>query len=115
MPTHPSSLILPGVQVWLCSRKWPRHVHAGRDAPPLIGANLYARPSPSRIHPDGSITFENGARAEHVDVIVYATGYRYSHPFLDDACGVGLRDKRQVGHAFVAQRILVYTFWLAPL
>lgn len=80
------------MQVHLCSRQWP---DTPLNVSPILDTpNLFARPAPQHIHADGGITFEDGSRAEHVDVIVYATGYRYSYPFLDASSGVTSTDNR---------------------
>ena len=81
------------VQVYVCSRQWPDSVPRGTQ--PVMGtANLFAKPAPKAFHSDGSINFEDGSYAEAVDVIVYATGYYYSYPFLDESCGVTVEDNR---------------------
>ncbi|KAK9792457.1 hypothetical protein WJX73_003620 [Symbiochloris irregularis] len=81
-------------QVWVCSRKWPETVSVGEPHAILQLDNLIAMPPPEQLHSDGDITFQDGSRVNAVDVVVYATGYHYSYPFLDAACGVTVGDNR---------------------
>jgi len=49
-----------------------------------------------RLRADGGVEFSDGASAEKVDVVVYATGYHYSFPFLEASRVVSVEDNRQV-------------------
>lgn len=42
------------------------------------------KPPISRFHPDGTIEFWDGSCVENVDVVLFATGYDFSFPFLPD-------------------------------
>ncbi|KAK9812425.1 hypothetical protein WJX73_009801 [Symbiochloris irregularis] len=81
-------------QVWLCSRTWPDTVSIGEEHSALGIVNLHAMSPPEELHPDGGITFRGGSHIRAVNVIVYATGYRYSFPFLDAKCGVSVNNNR---------------------
>lgn len=77
--------VLP-VQVYLCARSWQNPAWAAETAEPFgTRRNIWRRGIPSHLHPDGGVTFEGGERVDAVDVVMLATGYRYSFPFLADA------------------------------
>ncbi|OAL40688.1 hypothetical protein AYO20_00424 [Fonsecaea nubica] len=40
------------------------------------------KPPIAKFHPDGRIDFEDGSSVDHVDVVLFATGYDFSFPFL---------------------------------
>ena len=43
---------------------------------------------------DGTVMFDDGTSEKEVDAILLCTGYKMSFPFLDDACGIRIRDNR---------------------
>lgn len=74
------------VQVYLCARSWQNPAWAAETAAPFgPRGNIWRRGVPSRLHPDGGVSFEGGERVENIDVVMLATGYRYNFPFLADA------------------------------
>ncbi|EIE25007.1 FAD/NAD(P)-binding domain-containing protein [Coccomyxa subellipsoidea C-169] len=72
-------------KVYLCARSWQNPAWAAETVEPF-GArrNIWRRGVPSRLHPDGGVTFQGGKRVDAVDVVMFATGYCYSFPFLAD-------------------------------
>ncbi|KAK9908844.1 hypothetical protein WJX75_003644 [Coccomyxa subellipsoidea] len=73
-------------KVYLCARSWQNPAWAAETAEPFgTRRNIWRRGVPSHLHPDGGVTFEGGGRVDAVDVVMLATGYRYSFPFLADA------------------------------
>ena len=56
--------------------------------------NLLRRSAIESLGGDGSVTFADGTRAEKVDSVVFATGYKYSFPFLDEAGVITVQDNR---------------------
>jgi flavin-binding monooxygenase-like protein len=59
---------------------------------------IHPRPGVSELH-DDAVTFSDG-RSDHVDTIIYCTGYRYSAPFLErrglDPSEIGYRLFEQI-------------------
>ena len=73
------------VQVYLCARSWQNPAWATETAAPFgPRGNIWRRGVPSRLHPDGGVSFEGGERVDCIDVVMLATGYRYSFPFIAD-------------------------------
>lgn len=58
----------------------------------LLPSNVFQQSGIERVTKDG-VVFKNGVE-EKVDIIMLCTGYRYSFPFLDDACEVNNDDER---------------------
>ena len=56
--------------------------------------NLLRRAVIKSLGRDGSVTFADGTRAEKVDSVVFATGYKFSFPFLDEAGVITVQDNR---------------------
>ena len=62
-----------------------------REPIPAFGWNAFTHPhvsikSPiSRFHPDGRIDFFDGSSVDHVDIVLFATGYDFNFPFLPDS------------------------------
>ena len=72
-------------RVWIAARSWKNAAWAsdGGGAPFGPRANIERRGMVARLLADGTAEFEGGgARAERVDAVVFATGYRYDFPFL---------------------------------
>ncbi|KAJ3019731.1 Cyclopentanone 1,2-monooxygenase (CPMO) [Thoreauomyces humboldtii] len=54
----------------------------------IASGRVLVRPNVTRFHEDGTtVEFDDGT-TEGIDEIVYCTGYRIEHPFLDDALAV---------------------------
>ncbi|KAK4942563.1 hypothetical protein LTR10_017692 [Elasticomyces elasticus] len=57
---------------------------------PAFGWNAFThphvaiKPPIARFHPNGKIEFWDGSSVDHVDVVLFATGYDFSFPFLRD-------------------------------
>eukprot|EP00884_Botryococcus_braunii_P009903 jgi/Botrbrau1/18914/Bobra.177_2s0069.2 len=76
-------------KVFLCGRApdWPC------DADPYGSrSNIYRRPNIASLDPERGITFANGWREADVDWVIYATGYYYSFPFLEESGLVRVQD-----------------------
>lgn len=82
------------MQVYLSARTWQNPAWANETHPFGPRANIWRRSVPSQLHADGSVTFEGGESVENVDVIIYATGYCYAFPFLDNAGVISIDDNR---------------------
>lgn len=82
------------LQVYLSARSWqnPDWAHDSTVFGPR--KNILRRGVPVRLHSDGSVEFDGGERAPKVDVIMHATGYKYTFPFLDGAGIVTVDDNR---------------------
>ncbi|CAL8462038.1 g1569 [Coccomyxa elongata] len=79
-------IALVAKKVYLCARSWQNPAWASETAAPFRPrGNIWRRGVPSRLHPDGGVSFEGGERVDDVDVVMLATGYRYTFPFLADA------------------------------
>jgi hypothetical protein len=68
----------------------PRPDHRLFESHPVINSDLLAMIDAGRIHPAGDVAAFDGSdvvfrdgRREPFDVVICATGYRISHPFLD--------------------------------
>lgn len=73
--------------VFLSARSWKNSAWAddaaaAASAPFGPRGNIERRGMVSALRGDGSADFEAGARAERLDAVVFATGYRYDFPFL---------------------------------
>lgn len=55
---------------------------------------MLRRAAISHLSADGTVFFADGWRAEDVDVVIYATGYHYSFPFLQDSAVITVQDNR---------------------
>lgn len=64
--------------VWLSAREWGDSVE---DLSEPLGPHRVG--NIERLLADGSVQFEGGLTVPMVDVVLYATGYVYSFPFLD--------------------------------
>lgn len=102
-------------RVVLSAREWsdPSTGAAPDDGPGKgsnrVDANGAARsrlPAPQRVGnvvalgADGSVTFECGTKVEHVDVVMYATGYLYTFPFLQGTAAAPNIEDNRVGPLF---------------
>ena len=56
--------------------------------------NMFRRAAIQSLEEDGSVTFQNGWRVENIDVVVFATGYKFSFPFLESSAVVNVSDNR---------------------
>ncbi|GBF91344.1 hypothetical protein Rsub_03664 [Raphidocelis subcapitata] len=73
-------------RVILCARSWKNTAWADDGGAPFgPRANIERRGMVLRLRRDGGAEFEAGAAVGGVDAVVYATGYRYEFPFLDDS------------------------------
>ena len=83
------------MQVYLSARSWqnPDWAHDSTAFGPR--SNILRRGVPVLLGADGSVEFEGGERADRVDVVMHATGYRYTFPFLQGAGVVAVNDNRQ--------------------
>lgn len=73
------------MQVYLCARSWQNPAWAADTESPFgPRSNIWRRGVPCALHPDGGVTFKGGETASNVDVVIHATGYHYSFPFLSD-------------------------------
>lgn len=55
--------------------------------------HVATRPPITRFHPDtGQIDFADGSSVQDVDVVLFATGYDFSFPFLSDSAVTGVAD-----------------------
>lgn len=55
--------------------------------------NIERRGMVARFGPQGSAEFEQGPPVSHIDTVIFATGYRYSFPFLDGSSIVQTEDQ----------------------
>ena len=80
--------------MYLCARTWqnPDWAHDTRPVGPR--RNIWRRPPPAQLRADGSVEFEGGQSAQSVDVVLCATGYQYTFPFLERAGVVTVEDNR---------------------
>ena len=63
---------------------WREHATVSQDLLPYLGHGRIAiKPNVQALEGD-AVSFQDGSR-ENIDVIIYATGYRISFPFLDPA------------------------------
>lgn len=76
-------------QVFLCGRSpdWPCD-----EVPYGPRNNVYRRPNLQSLDAGGGVTFANGWRAPDVTWVVYATGYDYCFPFLEESGLITVRD-----------------------
>ena len=83
------------VQVYLSARSWqnPDWAHDSTAFGPR--SNILRRGVPVLLGADGSVEFEGGERADWVDVVMHATGYKYTFPFLQGAGVVAVNDNRR--------------------
>ena len=83
------------VQVYLSARSWqnPEWAHDSTAFGPR--SNILRRGVPVLLGADGSVEFEGGEKADRVDVVMHATGYKYTFPFLQGAGVVSVSDNRQ--------------------
>lgn len=52
---------------------------------PFTHPHIVTKPPISRLHPDtGRIDFLDGTSIDHADVVLFATGYDFSFPFLPE-------------------------------
>lgn len=56
--------------------------------------NMVRRGPIARLGADSRVSFADGWQAENVDVVVYATGYHYTFPFLQNAGLITVEDNR---------------------
>lgn len=82
-------------QVYLCARSWQNPGWARNAAPVGARRNVWRRPLPAELHADGGVSFAGGERVNNVDVVLYATGYAYTFPFLEEAGVVTVEDNRR--------------------
>lgn len=59
-----------------------------------LRGNMFKRAAIASLAADGSVTFADGWRTEDVDVVVFATGYNFSFPFLEASGIVTVSDNR---------------------
>lgn len=71
------------LQVYLCARSWQNPAWAKEAKPFGHQHNIWRRPAPSQLGEDGSVTFSDGQHVEHVDTVMFCTGYLYTFPFLE--------------------------------
>eukprot|EP00798_Chlamydomonas_sp_ICE-L_P014527 gene14527-20558_t len=70
-------------KVLLSARTWKAEQSLGPDSTPFgSNCNIYRYPLVESLTPEGMATFPAGVPAHAVDAIIYATGYKYSFPFL---------------------------------
>ena len=82
------------LQVYLSARSWQNPEWAHDSAPFGPRRNIWRRGVPVQLCADGSVEFEGAERAEKVDVVMHATGYKYTFPFLSEAGVVTVHDNR---------------------
>ena len=58
--------------------------------------NMVRRGPILQLESDSRVLFADGWRAENVDVVVYATGYHYTFPFLEKSGVITVQDNRLV-------------------
>lgn len=78
-------LLENGADVFLSARSWEdlaegRAAHESEREIVKVG-------NVKELKADGSVLFVDGNQIENVDVVLYATGYLYSFPFLEDVPG----------------------------
>lgn len=56
--------------------------------------NMVRRGPILQLKSDSRVLFADGWQAGHVDVIVYATGYHYTFPFLKESGVITVEDNR---------------------
>lgn len=77
-------------EVYISSKSW-----AGAGLPPEgPRGNIRRLPAFLGLTPSGSVLFAHDQEVQHVDTVVYATGYVYSFPFLDGTNIVTVEDNR---------------------
>lgn len=81
---QPGYLALLRMQVYLCARSWQNPAWARETKPFGSQHNIWRRAVPSKLGKDGSVTFSDGQHVDHVDTVMYCTGYLYTFPFLKD-------------------------------
>ncbi len=81
-------------QVYLSARSWQNPAWAHDSTPFGPRRNILRRGVPVQLCADGSVDFEGGERADKVDVVMHATGYKYTFPFLREADVVTVDDNR---------------------
>lgn len=72
--------------VYVCARRWenPKLTWEGEGAKPFgPGGRVRRMPNVASLGADGSVHLEGGSVIEHVDVVMYCTGYQYDFPFLE--------------------------------
>ena len=82
------------MQVYLSARSWQNPEWAHESTPFGPRRNIWRRGVPARLCADGAVEFEGAERAEKVDVIMHATGYKYTFPFFREASVVTVDDNR---------------------
>jgi hypothetical protein len=82
-------------QVYLSARSWQNPEWAHDSAAFGPRSNILRRGVPVLLGADGSVEFEGGERADRVDVVMHATGYKYTFPFLQGAGVVAVNDNRR--------------------
>ncbi|CAG9463527.1 unnamed protein product [Pedinophyceae sp. YPF-701] len=82
--------------VYLSARTWMNPQWGGDTAPTGDGGNLERVANLVRVDADGTAHFADGsASARPLDAVLYATGYHYAFPFLDEgAAEVRVEDNR---------------------
>jgi hypothetical protein len=60
--------------------------------------HVAVKPPIARFHPStGRIDFADGTSVDHVDVVMFATGYDFSFPFLPPTSHLEIRNRRIQG------------------
>lgn len=57
-------------------------------------SNMFRRAAIERLGSDGCVTFQDGWREESIDAVVFATGYKFSFPFLEASKLISVSDNR---------------------
>ena len=68
-----------------------------------VRRNMVRRGPILQLQADSRVTFAAGWQAENVDVVVYATGYHYTFPFLEGSGVISVEDNRS---GFLLQQCL---------
>ena len=80
--------------MYLSARSWQNPDWAHDSTPFGPRHNIWRRGVPTRLGADGSVEFEGGERAPKVDLVMHATGYKYTFPFLPETGVITVDDNR---------------------